>query len=286
MSSDRRPKTDAPSALQTRDVADTKSGYRPFFGLGEGKKDPLPLWLPISLLALTTAALAAPIVLLRRQRAATALQKSVGGAPPPRRNGGSGTPSPPPPRRSVSTSTAAPPPRTPPNSQTPPPRVPAKTGTTPLDRSAAPQIAIASSPAITDASDGFNGALYSAKAFGIATLCVGAGAVTMVWGVQQALGVENTQEFAHRMRSFILYRMPFLSSRIHRPPETEDSQEVSDALQLRVDQTSRATDWTWHDAERRLTAAYEERGFMGWAQAALQELEAEGELERSKRGQT
>ena len=44
-------------------------------------------------------------------------------------------------------------------------------------------------------------------------------------------------------------------------------------------------EWTWPDAEKRLKAAYEADGFSGWAQAALQELESEGNAERKKRGQ-
>lgn len=83
------------------------------------------------------------------------------------------------------------------------------------------------------------------------------------------------------MRQFIMYRMPFLSSRIHRPPDTEDG---SDAPRLQVNENSGAIVWSWTDAEHRLKAAYEEGGIMGWAEAAHRELEMEGELERSKRG--
>jgi hypothetical protein len=39
--------------------------------------------------------------------------------------------------------------------------------------------------------DNFNGALYSAKAFGIATLIVALSASASVWGVQAYLGVKN-----------------------------------------------------------------------------------------------
>ena len=44
--------------------------------------------------------------------------------------------------------------------------------------------------------------------------------------------------------------------------------------------------WTWQDAERRLTAAFEKNGFSGWAAAAARELEAEGQVERLKRKHT
>ncbi|KZT66604.1 hypothetical protein DAEQUDRAFT_674700 [Daedalea quercina L-15889] len=270
MSSDPSSKADNPPRASGKDAEAKHSGYAPIFGLSDGKRDSLPRWLPISLV---------------RQRAAAGLQKSLGGSapPPPRKNGGSGTSPPPPPRRSVFTSsTSPPPPRFSSSSQTPLPRVSVKTG--PVDRSAIPPVTSSPSVATTAADDNFNGALYSAKAFGIATLLVGAGAVTTVWGVQQALGVENTQEFAHRMRSFILRRMSFLSSRIHRPPDPEDGGNDSGTPRLHVNQTAGTVGWSWPDAEQRLKAAYEEGGIMGWAEAAIRELEAEGEFERSKRG--
>ena len=78
--------------------------------------------------------------------------------------------------------------------------------------------------------------------------------------------------------------MPFLSSRIHRSPDLENSEDDPNAPQLHVNQESGAVEWSWPDAEHRLKAAYEEGGIMGWAEAALRELEAEGEMERSKRG--
>ena len=39
----------------------------------------------------------------------------------------------------------------------------------------------------------FNGALYTAKAFGIATLLVGVGVASASWGVQAWLGVHNVR---------------------------------------------------------------------------------------------
>lgn len=94
----------------------------------------------------------------------------------------------------------------------------------------------------------------------------------------------QTQEFAHRMRHFILHQMPFLSSRIHRPPNPENSGDDPSAPQSYMDQGRVPVEWSWSDAEHRLKTAYEEDGIMGWAEAALRELEAEGELERSRRG--
>lgn len=35
--------------MTRREDANKQSGYSPIFGLGDGKKDPLPRWLPVSL---------------------------------------------------------------------------------------------------------------------------------------------------------------------------------------------------------------------------------------------
>ena len=43
---------------------------------------------------------------------------------------------------------------------------------------------------------GFNGALYSAKAFGIATTLVTIGAFVGVWAVQASLGVQNVRNLS------------------------------------------------------------------------------------------
>ena len=45
----------------------------------------------------------------------------------------------------------------------------------------------------TGAGDDFNSALYTAKAFGLATLLVGAGAVMTVWGVKTVLDVQDVR---------------------------------------------------------------------------------------------
>lgn len=39
---------DTPS-IARKGIANEQSGYSPIFGLGDGKKDPLPRWLPVSL---------------------------------------------------------------------------------------------------------------------------------------------------------------------------------------------------------------------------------------------
>lgn len=72
-----------------------------------------------------------------------------------------------------------------------------------------------------------------------------------------------------------------LSSRIHRMPENEGEGEGRQLVQTLLDGVDPV--WKWEDAENRLRAAYDKDGFSGWAEAALKELEAEGELERLKR---
>ncbi|KIP11818.1 hypothetical protein PHLGIDRAFT_114145 [Phlebiopsis gigantea 11061_1 CR5-6] len=205
---------------------------------------------------LTTAALVVPVVLLKRHRA-TALSKAA--PPPPRRTStvGGVIPNTPAPARPVTTT----------------PRV--------------PQAALSVSSA--QAADDFNGALYSAKAFGYATLMVLTGGAVTVWGVKTYMGVKDTQEFADRMRYIVRTKLPAFSSRLYRAPEEDDHtatlwnspDTVGEAPAIALDPNAQ---WSWPDAERRLTTAFETGGFSGWARVALQELEAEGQAERRKRG--
>ncbi|CCM01348.1 uncharacterized protein FIBRA_03398 [Fibroporia radiculosa] len=253
-----------------------ESEYKPVFGLSTSTTNTVPRWLPISLLALTTAALAVPAVLLWRQRAPALGKVLTNNKPPPRRT----------------TATVILPAAITPAQRTPPPR-----------RRTAPSVAVAS-PAIPASSatssttetapmlttDQFNGALYSAKAFGIATLVVSVVAGTGVWGVKAALDVQNTQEFATRMRQLILTRMPVLASRIHRPLEPDDGlpsitgpHPTPEESLLHTHGTPRSIEWSWPDAEQRLRDAFEKDGISGWAAAAMHELEAEGQIERRKR---
>ena len=90
------------------------------------------------------------------------------------------------------------------------------------------------------------------------------------------------------MRVLILTRMPILSSRIHRAAAAEDHPEDWEPSSetnppLNPDDTS-DVEWSWSSAEERLSAAFQERGFLGWAEAVMHELEAEGRVERKKRG--
>ncbi|PCH37275.1 hypothetical protein WOLCODRAFT_83934 [Wolfiporia cocos MD-104 SS10] len=107
-------------------------------------------------------------------------------------------------------------------------------------------------------------------AFSIATAIVSVGAGLTLCGVKTSLGVSNAQEFADGVHALIIKRMPLLSSCIHHPIQPED-------------ETSSAAEWTWHDAEKRDKVAFQQDGIVGWVEAALQELEAEGELKRAKR---
>ena len=85
------------------------------------------------------------------------------------------------------------------------------------------------------------------------------------------------------MRLAVLKHMPKLSARIHRAAEEIDG--LSGTHSDGHGEIDPAT-WTWPDAEQRLKAAFDKDGFSGWAEAAAKELEAEGQIERLKRGHT
>ncbi len=78
--------------------------------------------------------------------------------------------------------------------------------------------------------------------------------------------------------------MPNLSARIHRLLEAEDGDSLlpPDLPPLSIEDT--AEGWTWSAAEQRLREAFDKDGFSGWISAVMQELEAEGRIERAKRG--
>lgn len=76
-------------------------------------------------------------------------------------------------------------------------------------------------------------------------------------------------------------KIPTLTSRIHRPLESEEDGEARQRVQTLLNDLD--SDWNWEDAEKRLRAAYDKDGFLGWAETALKELETEGELERLRR---
>ena len=76
-------------------------------------------------------------------------------------------------------------------------------------------------------------------------------------------------------------KIPTLSSRIHGVLGSEGDDEGGQQVQTLPDGVDPA--WKWEEAENRLSTAYDKNGFSGWAEAALKELEAEGEVERLKR---
>lgn len=134
----------------------------------------------------SSVALIAPVILLRRHKA-NLLSRTLEEAPPPRRTtttvsatlGAAGTSRP----RQVA--------------HTNPQITPTTTAQNTLDT------------AVPEAADDFNGALYSLKAFGYATLIVMAGGLTTVWGVKQYMGVDNVRLgriLSTKMRSWSLRR--------------------------------------------------------------------------------
>ena len=104
------------------------------------------------------------------------------------------------------------------------------------------------------------------------------------------------------MRAAVLARLPALSARIHRTPVPEDDETIlplpSPTSQvsptapphISLDESTPipsgqdTEEWSWPAAEARLKAAFDAHGFYGWAEAAMRELEAEGRVERAKRG--
>ncbi|RDX45395.1 hypothetical protein OH76DRAFT_1408162 [Lentinus brumalis] len=240
------------------------SGSKSIFGLElpqDRNKRPVPKWVPVTLLAFSTVAMTVPIVLLLRHRAANVGKRLADAPPPPRRT-----------TSSKGTALANPNPSL----------FSVKDSAIP---SAQASTSSASASTAANAGDNFNGALHCAKAFGIATMMVGAGAMAAAWGVRKYMGVETTQEFADRMRVAILTRMPVLSSRIHRPPEPEDGDALlPEPVVGATPSLDAGEEWTWTAAEGRLKEAFDKHGFSGWVAAVARELEAEGRLERSKRG--
>ncbi|KAA1477440.1 hypothetical protein DENSPDRAFT_828761 [Dentipellis sp. KUC8613] len=263
------------------------------------KKPYVSPWVPVSLLVITTAALAVPLVMLRRHQKGASTSGALGrildgaSAPPPRRatvrvpGASSSGPSShtlssaPPPRRVSRSSAAAIPAfvsRAPKTLPTSPPK---------------PSAASSSRSKAAEPDDLFNAPLYTLKAFSIATGLVVVGGVATVWEVKTYLGVRDTKEFAARMRYTLLTSMPFLASRIHRPPSSEplpptspfsspDTSEAPSASSATSPEMSEP--WSWSAAQARLSKAYEAGGIAGWMEAAAVEMEMEADIERRKRG--
>ncbi|KAG6856612.1 hypothetical protein H0H87_002567 [Tephrocybe sp. NHM501043] len=123
----------------------------------------------------------------------------------------------------------------------------------------------------------FSTAMYAGKAFAIATGIVTVGGVVLTLGVKSILGVQDTKEFADRMRMLVWRGLPSLTSQIHRPPE-EDDEGVPVPRSNEPDPT-----WKWEEAEKRLQEAYDRGGFPAWVQTAMKEVEDELKVERARR---
>ncbi|KAL4068641.1 hypothetical protein V8B97DRAFT_2018318 [Scleroderma yunnanense] len=259
----------------------------------------IPKWLPISFLAVSSAALVVPIVMLRRYKtglqAATTRQDIRGHASPRRRHGtvvlpgshGLGLPAASPPRVRLRVN-----PSTDPSPSSP--KLLLNQGVHPsISRTPTPQ----PSPSVEDT---FNGPLFSLKALAISTAFVAFGASASVFGVMAYLGVNNTSEFAARMRLWVISTLPILSERIHRPSEAKDNEGLaplfhssgtSDPSNQPPESSHLGTPsphstippFDMAAAQARLAAAYDRGGFYGWGEAAIKELETEAEAERARR---
>ncbi|KAL1682687.1 hypothetical protein EV122DRAFT_259070 [Schizophyllum commune] len=238
----------------------------------------VPLWLPISLVAFSGAAIATPLLFLRWQRKA-ALAESLN-------------------KISVSAASQM--------ANAPTARSAAKSKSLlsafivdqkELDAAAASAPPTSAGPAFSaswrsnhdpfdDDDDfkaptappdpNFNAALYTAKAFGIATAMVVAGAFAGIQGAMYYFDVDDARQFGRHMRLMILEKMPGLTAQIHRAPD-EPSPEPAAPVPPAVEQ-----DWKWEDAEARLRRAFETGGLAGWAEAAAKEVEVEDRIQRKK----
>ncbi|KAF7966058.1 hypothetical protein HWV62_40250 [Athelia sp. TMB] len=259
-------------------------------------KDEVPQWLPITLLAVTTAALVGPVYLLRKQRA-SALQKSM--ALPARKAALDArfTPLGITPKTATVSSASL----TKSTGQWPPPRRRTTTGTLGTSFAGVRPGAAVSIPGSavlkeipkqdedSDETLGGGGAftgLYAAGAFGGATLIVFVVATLTVWGVKTNLGVETTEEYSRHMRHYVATKLSWLSQRIHRPPTPEPLSATSADAVVAASQDTIAEDgkeWNWDDATARLSHAMDTGGAYAWAETVVQEVEAEAEQGRRER---
>jgi len=239
-------------------------------------------------LAVTTVALAVPIVFFRRQRS-NALLNTV----PPRRAGDP----------SSLASRLTPIPSIPPSNVTvtqwPPPR--RRNGGTTSFQGSRPTIPVSSASSTFTAvesdefndrpmpNDEFNAPLYTAKAFGIATLIVSVCASAAVWSVKTGLDIKDvranatplaimnahltdtpvqTREFGDRMRATVITQLPYLSHQIRRPHDDSEAP-------LSAPDTDANLEWQWTEVEKRLNKALDEGGASAWVETFVAELERE-----------
>jgi hypothetical protein len=81
------------------------------------------------------------------------------------------------------------------------------------------------------------------------------------------------------MRFLLADKMPLLSERLYRSAKDEEQGQEGATMSPDTQDTEQ---WTWEGAEKRLSTAYSQGGFSGWAEAALQEVEKESRLEKLK----
>ncbi|RDB27132.1 hypothetical protein Hypma_004571 [Hypsizygus marmoreus] len=213
----------------------------------------VPGWIPIAAFAGTSLALAIPLVVLARQRR-TVLRKAL--------NESTAAP-----RRRVGT--------------TNPGHLGRKSVPASSDAKADSAVEF-SSPGTGELLSAisrvdFSTAIYAGKAFGIATGIVTVSAVVLTFGVKALMGVQDTREFAQRMRMAIWTRLPGLTTQIHRPLEEDD-----DGVPI-ADSQEPDPEWNWEDAEKRLQGAYDKGGFPAWLKTAAKEMGEELKVERARR---
>ncbi|KAI6158120.1 hypothetical protein BKA82DRAFT_77854, partial [Pisolithus tinctorius] len=213
----------------------------------------VPKWLPISFLAISSAALVVPVVMLRRYKAGL---RATATTVPPRR--GSGT-------------VVNPGPHTLGQPVAPPPRIRLRT----QGPSSSQKL-----PSSQGSQTSFNGSLYTLKALAVATAIVCASGSATVFGVMTYLDVHNTSEFATRMRLWVIATFPFLSGRIHRQPEAKDLEALTP---LFPSKDANGPPYDVAESQTRLRAAYDQGGFYALVEVALKELEADAETERARR---
>ncbi|KAI0028087.1 hypothetical protein K488DRAFT_90106 [Vararia minispora EC-137] len=254
--------------------------------LSETRK-PVPRWIPVMLLTVTTAALAVPLLALRRERSvAQGFGKHVRAAAPPVRRPGQRFTTPAPAAR---TARRDPAPANAPLSDVPPPRR-RSTAFTPVPNASSskhpPAPAAPRGVHLPDvATDGFNATLHGFKAFGAATTVIVGLVVAGVWGVKLYTGASDTRELAGHMRAVLEYALPALSGRLQSrapssplplpialpPPSAEE--RAADVPPVVEEEESRM--WTRDGARDRLATAYAQGGFVRWAETARREMELE-----------
>ncbi|KAI6101532.1 hypothetical protein EDD16DRAFT_853119, partial [Pisolithus croceorrhizus] len=290
--------TSAPTLNESHQPNTPQATYASVLGIS----GPVPRWLPISFLAISSAALVVPVVMLRRYKAGL---RAAATAAPPRRGSGTvvvplGQPVAPPPRirRRMDASSPL---QKPPSTQGSQP----SSYATPLSNTRSD----ATAATISGEHDNFNGPLYTLKALAVATAIVAASASVSIFGVMTYLDAHDTSEFAARMRLWVITTFPILSGRIHRQPEAKDLEVLtplfpsknadrlsdyqrtspvssvtsssSSGLPAQPHRTSPTYDVP--ESQTRLQAAYDRGGFYALVEAAIKEVEAEAETERVRR---